>query len=352
MRYSKQTILQEIGEVGQAKLAEAKVAIVGCGGLGSIVAPYLAGAGIGQLTLIDADIPDITNLHRQVVFKEGETSTKSAALAQYIKALNSNVNVIAIEKMISKANISDLLEDHDLVIECTDDMMTKYMVNDYCHWKKIPMVYGAIYKFDGYVSLFENDNDQSIHLRDVFPEPDLDVPSCSEIGVINSISGLIGMLQANEALKYLLGIGENLSGKLLTYNVLNNDQLKLKLKKTWNLDIEAMFNSQSYVEVSCLNVPEISYEDLLSNIENYKVVSILEDNEHVDISISNVRAPMSTINLDDWSNENQATVFYCMSGKRSAKIVEQLLLKNSMLDIYSLKDGFKGIQNSKLKIKN
>ncbi len=338
-RYIRQTLLKEIGIKGQEKLSKAKLAIVGCGGLGSIVAPYLAGAGIGQLLLIDGDTPEISNLHRQVIFKENEKSSKSAALKTHITSLNSDIKVLHINEMLSKKNI-EILKQYDLIIECTDDMMTKYLVNDYCHINRIPMVYGAIYKFEGYVSTFENKSESSIHLRDVFPQPDLTIPSCSEVGVMNSIAGLIGILQANEALKFILKIGKPLIGKLLNYNVLTNEQMKLNLKKTWTTDLVNLYKNESYQLMNCTN-NEISIELFLKNKKAYTLVSILEDDEHQNITESTIRMPLSMLNIYEWEETDTPTVFYCLTGKRSSALVQQLLEDDNELDIYSLTGGLK-----------
>lgn len=293
---------------------------------------------------MDADIPDLTNLHRQVFYSEGETLTKSQALANHIQKLNSNIEVKVIEQMLTKNNIDSIIKGSSLVVECTDDMMTKYLVNDYCHLNGLPMVYGAIYKYDGYVSLFENTDKNSIHLRDAFPEPDLDVPSCSEIGVMNTIAGIIGLLQANEAIKLVLGVGQKLSGSLLTYNALTNDQLKLKLKKSWNKDMESVYHNTSYHSIHCINVPEISIGDLKEKSNAYHVVSILEDDEHEDIIHGVERMPLSVFSIEKWKTRERPTVFYCMSGKRSSALVERLLERNQTADVFSLSGGVNAVR--------
>lgn|GEM_PF-75846 len=328
-------------------MINAHAVVIGCGGLGSIVAPFLAGAGFGKITLVDSDAPDITNLHRQVFYSERESGTKSQALANHIDKLNSEVEVVVIEQMLTKKNIKSIINNNCIVLECTDDMMTKYLVNDYCHLNGIPMVYGAIYKFDGYVSLFENVSQESIHLRDAFPEPNLEVPSCSDVGVLNTIAGIIGLLQANEAIKYVLEVGQTLSGQLLTYNVLTNDQFKLKLKKNWHQDLESVYSNTSYHSISCINVPEISIEVLRENKVNYNVISILEDEEHESIFDDVVRKPLSIFLTDDFKGVNKPTVFYCMSGKRSSLLVDKLLAGNADLNIYSLKGGLNAAKINK-----
>lgn len=336
--------MPEIGNAGQKRLLETHAVIVGCGGLGSIVAPYLAGAGVGTLTLIDADKPDVTNLHRQVFFHEDEKLSKSEALAKHISQLNSEVKVTAISQMLMKANIIELLGEADIVLECTDDMITKYLVNDFCHINNIPMVYGAIYKFDGYVSVFNNEALSSIHLRDVFPEPDLEMPSCSDIGVMNTIAGLIGLFQANEALKYILQIGKPLVDVLLTYNVLTSEQLTLKIRKTFKQDMRMLYQNEEYHSLLCEVIPEIELDALLNKPGGYKIVSILEINEKDGLEIANkIHLPLSQFDVNDWEPDELPSVFYCMSGKRSAHLVDKLLAKYPKAEIYSLKGGIGNI---------
>lgn len=336
-RYIRQTSLTEIGTDGQLQLQHSSIAIVGCGGLGAICASYLAGAGIGEILLIDGDIPDVTNLHRQVFYQEKEKRSKSAALAAYLQTFNPEIKLDIEAQMLSKNNI-DQLKNYDLVIECTDDIMCKYLVNDYCHLHNIPMIYGAIYKFDGYVSCFPNINESSIHLRDIFPVPNLKVPTCAEVGVMNTIAGLIGLLQANEALKYLLNIGDSLGGKLLTYNSLSNEQMKLKLTKNWNKSIEEVYDSNDYKTLGCKTINELEWEVYLNNISNYTLVSILEEDEHQSVNQHCLHHPMSSFDLNRIS-QGKPLLLYCMSGKRSAILSQQILDENPTQKLYSMSGG-------------
>ncbi len=340
-RYIRHTLLERIGESGQNKLLGSCIAIVGCGGLGSIAAPYLAGAGVGQLILIDGDVPDISNLHRQVFFSEEKTQkTKSTLLAEHIKKLNSDIKVTVFNQMISKSNIEGLLRGADIVLECTDNIQAKYLVNDYCHLNTIPVSYGAIYKYDGYVSFFENANSDSIHLRDIFPIPNDDIPTCSEVGVLGTLAGLIGILQANEAIKYITNAGDMLIGRLLSYDILTNNQMKLKLKKSWPEEIAKVFNSSSYPMSVFCDVPEITLVEVLENREQYELISILEDDEHKNIDNQVIRLPLSEFNLVEWEpTSNKAHVFYCMSGIRSSQLVMNLIENNR--NTLSLKGGLR-----------
>ena len=348
-RYIRQTLLKEIGPLGQEKLLRSRIAIVGCGGLGSIVAPYLAGAGVGNLCLIDGDLPHVSNLHRQVFFPSQSSDTKAELLANHIHRLNPDVKVRVVNEMLKKENIQDTINKVDLVIECTDDMMCKYLVNDYCHLNQIPLVYGAIYKFEGYVSLFENKDTSSIHLRDAFPKPDTSIPTCSEVGVLGTIAGIIGLFQANEALKYIVGL-ETLSNTLLTYDCLGNTQFKLRLKKTFSSDMHALFEQEDYLAVSCETVPEISLETLLKERTDYELVSILEDIEHEDIDNTTFHSPLSVFPKEEWLQSYQdhprKVVFYCQSGKRSTQLVSQLLDMDSNLKIYSLNGGLRRFKDA------
>lgn len=342
-RYIRQTLLDQIGESGQNKLSQAHVVVIGCGGLGSIAAPYLAGAGVAKLTLVDADYPDISNLHRQVFFDESSMEkTKSQALADHLYGLNPNIEVVVIEQMVAKKNIEEIVEGATVVLECTDDIQTKYLVNDYCHIHNIPLVYGAIHKYDGYVSLFENKDEESIHLRDVFAVPNEDIPTCSEVGVMGTLAGLIGLMQANEAIKYITEAGQSLASQLLTYNILDNTQIKLKLKKSYKSNVSAIYQVSSYVSKTSCDLTEISLSELQSNRSKYELISILEDYEHQDIDDEVEHMPLSTIHPEELVDDLEGpTVFYCTTGKRSAVLVRMMKAIDSEIEVFSLKDGLK-----------
>lgn len=346
-RYIRQTLLDQIGENGQAKLSAAHVVVIGCGGLGSIAAPYLAGAGVGKITLVDADRPHISNLHRQVFFDESSMiKTKSQALADHIKNLNPTIEVIAIEQMVVKKNIHEITKGATVVLECTDNIQTKYLVNDYCHMGNVPVVYGAIHKYDGYVSLFQNVDKESIHLRDIFATPNEDIPTCSEVGVMGTLAGLIGVMQANEAIKYITGAGQTLIDQLLTYNILDNTQMKLKLKKSYKNEVSAIYQVSSYQSKSDCDITEITLAELQSNRSKYDLISVLEDYEHKDIDNEVEHMPLSTIHPEELVDDLEgSTVFYCTTGKRSAVLVRMMKAIDSDIEVFSLKGGVKGVTN-------
>lgn len=339
-RYIRQIALDKIGELGQEKLLKAHIVVVGCGGLGSIAAPYLAGAGIGKITLIDGDTPEISNLHRQVFFTSNRTTFhKSELLANHITQLNPDIVVNVIKKMVIKENISEIINSPDIVLECTDNIQCKYLVNDYCNINQIPLIYGAIYKYDGYVSTFLNKTDSDIHLRDIFRNPNQNIPSCSEVGVMGTLAGIIGILQANEAIKMLCNCGPLLAGQLLTYNILTNEQFKLKLKKTYKNNLKEVYIESSYDQMSC-EAPLVSLEEVVQYPERYRLVSILNDDEHEALTSTNCRESQDNIDPEKWSPKDQRiTVFYCLTGVRSATVVNKIRAAQPDLEVKSLEGG-------------
>ncbi len=345
-RYSRQTILPEIAEEGQRKLTQSHIAIVGCGGLGAIAAVYLGGAGIGQLTIIDGDIPDISNLHRQVFYSSDDSRSKVTILKERMKSLNPEVRVHSIENKLAKNNIDELLTGVDLVLECSDDQMCKYLVNDFCALEGIPLVYGAIHKYEGYLSLFSNRNETDIHLRDIFPIPDLNVPVCAELGVLSTIAGMIGILQANEALKFILDIGDSLQGKLLTYDILTSRQMILNLKKNWKKDLEELFDQCDYSTPSSEHVIEIELMDLLKERSDIQLISIMNKSENQLIDHQTIHVEQNEIAILDL-DKLKKNVLYCRSGEVSKIVVDRLLSNDPGFLIYSLKGGFKAFQKYK-----
>jgi adenylyltransferase/sulfurtransferase len=343
-RYARHIVLPEIGEEKQAALAGKKVAIVGCGGLGGPVAVYLAGAGVGQLTLIDGDTPDISNLHRQVFFSnEHSQGNKTEALKAHISQLNPDVTVRTVTRHLDKPN-ADILLDHDLVLDCVDRLEIKYLISDYCHINKIPVVYAAVYKFEGYVTVFINRDKQSIHLRDIFPQSDATVPNCESIGVLNTAVGMIAMMQANEAMKLLLGIGQLLEGKLLWYEALENEQFKVSARKTFNGNMLDVWQENEYESTeSCASELEIPFESA-AIMKNALFVSLLEDWEiskpfrgelHLPFSKFDVKSPLL--------KTSHPIIFYCQSGIRSASAVNQYVSVFPGKEAYSLKGGIRAL---------
>ncbi|MBI3059215.1 MAG: molybdopterin-synthase adenylyltransferase MoeB [Deltaproteobacteria bacterium] len=229
-RYSRHFLLPEVGEEGQAKLLQAKVLMVGAGGLGSPSAYYLAAAGVGTLGIIDNDVVDLSNLQRQILHTNdriGMPKTESAKLT--IQALNPDVRVIPYQQKLTSQNIMEIIKDYDIIVDGCDNFPTRYLVNDACVLTKKPNVHGSIFQFEGQASVFYPGKGPCY--RCLYPEPppaDM-APSCQEAGVLGVLPGLIGVIQALETIKLILGKGDTLVGRLLCFNTLTMEINTLKL---------------------------------------------------------------------------------------------------------------------------
>jgi molybdopterin/thiamine biosynthesis adenylyltransferase/rhodanese-related sulfurtransferase len=224
-RYSRHLLLPQVGLEGQKKLESARMLLVGAGGLGSPVAFYLAAAGVGRLRIVDDDRVDRSNLQRQILHTEDALGTpKVESARRALVAMNPRVEVEAIQARVTSANIDALIEGADVVIDGADNFPLRYLLNDACIKHAKPLVYGAVHRFEGQVSVFDAGRQRGVApcYRCLFPEPPRaeDAPNCAEAGVLGVLPGVIGLLQANEAIKLLLGLGQSLSGRLLGFDAL------------------------------------------------------------------------------------------------------------------------------------
>jgi len=237
-RYARHIILPEVGGKGQEKLLNSRVLVIGAGGLGSPAILYLAAAGVGTIGIVDFDVVDFSNLQRQVIHNTERVGTpKVESARKTVEMLNSDVKVIAYNTRISKENIMDIIKDYDVVLDGTDNFPTRFLINDACYFAGKPLVSAAMLRFEGQVSVFDfRIKEQSPCYRCLFPEPPPPglVPSCQEAGILGSIGGIMGCIQATEAIKLILGIGEPLVGKLLIMDALSMDFRKVKLRKDPN----------------------------------------------------------------------------------------------------------------------
>lgn len=346
--FKRQITLSEIGESGQQKLQNASVLVVGCGGLGSPIAVYLASSGVGKIHLVDFDTVDITNLHRQVFYALDDVGEpKAEALSKFIKKRAPFTNVSNTNKPITKENVFSLIEQVDVVVDGTDSLPTKYLLNDACVLKGKPLVYGSLYKFDGYVStfnIFQKDESYSANLRDAFPEMATDIPNCEEAGTLNSIVGMIATQQVNEVLKLITGIGKPLTNELLIYNSLQNTQLKMKLKPTILKEkIANLFKAQTYFDIACSTQNkdwQISSKELKErmNDKNIELIAVLPNlklpfNVHQTIPIQEFSA--NKIDVDF----TKTYVMICQRGFNSYRATEKLKAKYPDLNVLNLTGG-------------
>ncbi|GAB6274734.1 MAG: molybdopterin-synthase adenylyltransferase MoeB [Peptococcaceae bacterium] len=231
-RYHRQIILPEVGEKGQKKLLNAKVLLIGTGGLGSAAAYYLAAAGVGKIGLVDGDHLERSNLQRQILHQTsrlGELKVVSAR--QTLTALNPEIEITTYQENLTAINAPRLIQGYDLVVDCSDNFTTRYLINKTCVIKQKPMIYGAVSHFEGQAMTILPGAGPCYGC--LYPEPPLGeaVPSCREIGILGVLPGLIGVVQATEALKFILQQGKLLVGELLIYNALNLEYFKVKIKR-------------------------------------------------------------------------------------------------------------------------
>lgn len=231
-RYSRHIILPEVGGKGQEKLLNGKVLCIGAGGLGSPLLLYLAAAGVGTIGIVDFDVVDMSNLQRQIIHSTrdlGKPKVESAK--ETIEALNPDVKVRLFNEAVSSSNIREIIKDFDVVVDGCDNFPTRYLVNDACHFDGKPNVHGSIFRFEGQATVFDSRNGPCY--RCLYPEPPPPgmVPSCQEAGVLGILPGMVGLIQATETIKILLGVGQTLVGRLLMYDSLKMTFRELKLRK-------------------------------------------------------------------------------------------------------------------------
>ncbi len=347
--FQRQTTLSEIGKEGQALLQNAKVLVIGCGGLGSPIAIYLATSGIGELHLVDFDIVSVSNLHRQVFYKvEDILQPKAEILANEIKKRAPFTKVTFTNKAIDKSSILELVSKFDIVVDGTDSLPIKYLINDACVLTKKPLVYGSLYKFDGYVATFnvkDEASNYSCNLRDAFPKIATDIPNCEEAGTLNPIVGLIALLQVNEVIKLITNTGNLLTNQLLIYNVLQNSQFKMKLRKNDSININEIFENSDYLETYC----EIQDENLLISIlefkkiistNNIEIISVLN---HTDSPVPfkvHQKLPYKSFDIEKFTpNYDKKYVVICKKGITSYDVTLKLKEKHPSLEVFSLIDG-------------
>jgi adenylyltransferase/sulfurtransferase len=358
LRYSRHLIMPEVGMAGQLKLKQAKVLCIGAGGLGSPLALYLAAAGVGRLGIVDFDVVDFTNLQRQVMHGTADVGKpKLDSARQAVREINPNVEVVGYQTRLTSANALDLLVDFDIIVDGTDNFPTRYLVNDACVLLGKPNVYGSIFRFEGQVSVF--DARQGPCYRCLYPEPPPPglVPSCAEGGVLGVLPGIVGCLQAMEAIKLIIGQGQPLIGRLLVFDALSIRFRELKLRKnpecpvcgahptiTRLIDYEQFCGIRGEEHTPVITgIPEITAQEVKKMMDEKKPFVLIDVREPHEFQIC--RIPGSTLvpllelpkHMHELNSAHE-TVVYCRSGQRSARAVEQLM-KAGFQKIHNLKGG-------------
>lgn len=353
-RYSRQVILPEVGEAGQVRLGGASVLLVGVGGLGCPAALYLATAGVGRLTLVDPDVVEPSNLHRQVLYGPGDVGRpKVEAAAERLRALNPDVDVRPHQSRFDVGNALDLLRGHDVVLDGTDAFATRYLVNDASVLAGVPNVYASVDRFEGQVGVFGAQRGPCYRCIFEEPPPEGLIPSCAEGGVLGVLPGLLGVLQATEALKLLLGLGDPLVGRLLLFDALR--MLPRTLRVDRNPDCPCCgdrprITSLEASSTSCpppymATVPEITVQDYHRLREGDDPPFLLDVRGPDEYAIANLGGAMIPLQeLPERIAELEAhrddpmLVVHCRSGARSARAVE-LLRQHGFENAVNLKGG-------------
>lgn len=342
LRYSRHLIIPEVGMTGQKKLKAASVLMIGAGGLGSPVGLYLAAAGIGRLGIVDFDIVDETNLQRQIIHSTKDVGRyKLESAKEKIEAINPNVKVETHETRLTSGNAFDLISKYDLVVDGTDNFPTRYLINDACVLLNKPYIYGSIFRFDGQVTVFDPKKGPCYRCLYPAPPPPELVPNCAEGGVLGILPGIIGSLQALEAIKLIIGKGDSLVGRLLLLDALKLKFRELNFHKDPDcpicgenptihelIDYELFCGISPETEESNINTDELTVEELKAKLDNSEDIFLLDVREVHEYEICNLGGYL--IPLNDLPNRIheldsfKEIVAYCKTGIRSAKAVESL----------------------------
>ena len=355
-RYSRHLIMPEVGMEGQKKLKQGSVLCVGAGGLGSPLAFYLAAAGVGRMGIVDFDVVDFSNLQRQILHTTQDVGRpKLESAREKLEALNPNVRVETHETRLTSDNALELFESYDIIADGTDNFPTRYLVNDACVLTGKPNVYGSIFRFEGQASVFATSDGPCY--RCLYPEPPPPglVPSCAEGGVLGILPGLVGLIQATEVIKLILGKGESLAGRLLLFDALGMKFRELKLRKNpkcpvcgENPSIRELIDYEEFCGIGQevqepTGIEEVTAKELKEELDQGKDIFILDVRNPVEYEICRIDGS-HLIPLDELLNRlheldsARDIVAHCRSGARSAQAIE-ILREAGFRKLRNLKGG-------------
>lgn len=335
--YNRHLILDEIRETGQLKLKQAKVLVIGAGGLGCPILQYLTGAGVGTIGIVDDDTIDISNLHRQILYTYDDIGKfKAEVAAAKLSRLNPFIKFEVHLKRVTSENAVTLFSKYDIIVDGTDNFPTRYLVNDAAVLTNKPLVFGSIFKFDGQTSVFNYKNGPTY--RCLYPNPPRNGQgmNCSDIGVLGVLPGIIGTLQANEVLKIILGLGNVLSGQLLMFDALSSKQLILNFEKNTALHIEKL---EADYEHFC-GISEIDFQNYEAHKSNYNVLDVRTRSEREQYAMDSIHIPLyELVKRLDEIPKDKALLVYCKSGARSKTAIDVLSKNGFQMTMVSLKGG-------------
>ncbi|MDO5509065.1 MAG: HesA/MoeB/ThiF family protein [Weeksellaceae bacterium] len=343
-RYHRQIILPGFGIEAQSKLASSHVLVIGAGGLGSPALQYLAAAGVGSITIADGDTVSLHNLQRQTLFHEGVIGhNKALAASEILQKLNSEINIQTIPAFLTTESIQSAIQAADVVLDCTDNLEIRYEINDACCQHQTPLVYAALYQFEGQLSVFHYGKDP-FDLRDVYPDISANsVISCDIGGILGTVPAILGIMQANEAIKIICNIGEACSGKLLLINMLDYQQHSFTLQKRSKTLITSSIKDAPSQSESDAAIKEVSSLSQLQNLiaSGAILVDVREEFEQPRISsIPHHSIPNSRFQSESESlSTASALIFICAAGKRSEYIAQNYKQQHPEKEIYTVPQG-------------
>jgi adenylyltransferase/sulfurtransferase len=355
-RYQRQILLNDFGMAGQQKLIQAKVLVAGAGGLGCPALLYLAAAGVGTIGIVDDDTVALHNLHRQVLYTVNDIgSSKAEKAAGVLQKLNPEINILTWRQRLTVDNALEILDGFDIVIDGTDNFATRYLINDACVLTGKPLVYAAISQFEGQVAVFNHPGEGTedpVNYRDLFPQPphEDEVLNCAEAGVLGVLPGIIGTMQANEAIKLIAGIGTPLVNRLLTFNALTNQFFELDLSAREDtralIPADATAFRQMNYEWLCASthrMPELDAGELdkLLATKVVDVIDVREPTEKPEVhEFAHLKIPLQQIADSTQAMQSDTVVVFCQSGKRSQQAARVLSgIFGTSKKVYSLKGG-------------
>ncbi len=356
LRYSRHLILPEVGLEGQLKLKQAKVLCVGAGGLGSPLALYLAAAGVGTLGIVDFDVVDFSNLQRQIIHSTADVGRKKLdSAADSITAINPNVEVRKFETHLNSSNALEIFRDFDIIADGTDNFPTRYLVNDACVLTGKPNVYGSIFRFEGQASVFATKDGPCYRCLYPEPPPPGTVPSCAEGGVLGILPGLVGVIQATETIKLILGLGESLTGRLLMIDAATMRFRELKLRKNpdcpacgMHQTVTGLIDYNQFCGVSnnatgvAATVADMTVEELKRRLDAGENIFVLDVREPHEYQIANIGGHLIPLNdLPTRMGEldtSREIVVHCKMGGRSAKAAD-FLRQSGFSKVHNLAGG-------------
>lgn len=356
-RFARQHVLPGFGKEAQEKLKKSRILVIGAGGLGCPALLYLAAAGVGTVGIMDGDMVSLSNLNRQILFGENDLGlNKAETAAHFLKSKYSDIHIDCIPEFITTENAASIISKYDLILDGSDNFPTRYLVNDICVLLGKPLVFGAIYQNQGQVGILNAKDTDSVNYRDLFPDPPTayEIPNCNETGVLGVLPGIIGTIQATEAIKFITGYGNTLIDKMLFYNLLDHQSYEVALNKNPKAQITMPKSIAEFMEVDyavvCGNGDSINWEEAFGLLEKFpdgKLIDVREKDEtprlknikHLSVPVSEIEETTGTLGPID------PLLLFCQSGIRSLKTVKILEKAFPGKKIHSISGGIEALDS-------